>query len=386
MNISIYPGSSSFSLFSASYYGGTSSIPPTAFGFYDSDAAFKVDADRVTTFAARRLGYPMQNVELQDINFWMAFEEAVTTYGNELYSYLVRDNMLTLTGAPTSTTINNTIITPNLGEVIRLSQQYASEAGVGGNITYRKGSINLTASIQDYNLEAWASSSLNGVTGSIEIKRIYYQSPPVLAGLSPLSADSASMGVIVDSSFSNFLLTPLNLDLGIRQQIEMNQQVRLSNYTFELINNRLRIFPIPDGTVDKLWFDYIQVNDRANNSIVQASGSVTNPSNVPYTNPTYTQINSIGRQWIFEYTLALCKEMLGLVRGKYVNIPIPDSEITLNQGDLLSMASKEKEDLITRLRLYFDETSKQKLLERKAIESGFRNSELGNIPMTIYIG
>ena len=113
---------------------------------------------------------------------------------------------------------------------------------------------------------------------------------------------------------------------------------------------------------------------------------ITNESNVPYGNPTYTQINSIGRSWIFEYTLALAKEMLGYVRGKYSTVPIPGAEVTLNQGDLISAATAEKEALITRLREYFDSTSRQALLERRAAESVARKSELGEVPMTIYIG
>ena len=135
MNIPIYPGSSSFT---------TGSTP---FGFYDNDAQFQTDADKVTTFCARLLGYPIMEVELQDLNFYAAFEEAVTTYGNELYAYQVRDNMLSLEGAPTSSNLNNALITPNMATIIRLSQQYGEEAGVGGNVTYYSGSIAVTGSI-----------------------------------------------------------------------------------------------------------------------------------------------------------------------------------------------------------------------------------------------
>ena len=114
MNIPIWPGSSSF-------FPGE-----TPFGFYDYDYQFQTDADKVTTFCARRLGYPIMEVELQDLNFYAAFEEAITTYGNELYAYQVRDNMLSLEGAPTSSNLNNALITPNMATIIRLSQQYAS--------------------------------------------------------------------------------------------------------------------------------------------------------------------------------------------------------------------------------------------------------------------
>jgi hypothetical protein len=102
--------------------------------------------------------------------------------------------------------------------------------------------------------------------------------------------------------------------------------------------------------------------------------------------PTYSQINAVGKSWIFDYALALCKEMLGYIRGKYGTIPIPGREVTLNQADLLTAATAEKLALIERLRVYLDETSKKSLLERRAQESDFRKQEINNVPMVIYIG
>jgi hypothetical protein len=180
---------------------------------------------------------------------------------------------------------------------------------------------------------------------------------------------------------------PINYDLQKIQAIEFNDQIRKSNYSFELINNQLRIFPIPLRD-QILHFEYILKSDR-NNPVVSGSmgqGKITNVSNVPYTNPTYSYINSIGRQWIFEYTLALCKEMLGYIRGKYSTVPIPNSEVTLNHGDLITAATAEKTSLIERLRAYLDETSRSKLLEKRAQESDNLQKELSNVPYTIYVG
>jgi hypothetical protein len=123
-NIPIWPGSSSFAQVSASYYATPSTWPPpTPFGFYDSDSQFQSDANKVANFCALRLGYPIENVELQDINFWAGFEEAVTIYGNELYAFQTRDNYLSLEGAPTSVDVNDDIVTPTFSTIVRLSQQ-----------------------------------------------------------------------------------------------------------------------------------------------------------------------------------------------------------------------------------------------------------------------
>jgi hypothetical protein len=131
-------------------------------------------------------------------------------------------------------------------------------------------------------------------------------------------------------------------------------------------------------------FNILKESDRQN-PYSDGTNKVTNVAEVPFENPNYNQINSIGRQWIFEYTLSIAKEMLGYIRGKYGTIPIPDANVTLNQSDLISAATSEKNALIERLRGYFDETSRDKLLERRANENDFLQKELNKVPYTIYI-
>jgi len=167
----------------------------------------------------------------------------------------------------------------------------------------------------------------------------------------------------------------------------MSDTIRRSNYSFEMHNNHLRIFPIPDGTVDKMYFEYILGSERSDASfIIGETSAIANIYDVPYKNPNYDKINSVGRSWIFEYALAICKEMLGYVRGKYDTVPIPNDTVKLNQSDLITAATSEKERLIDRLRAYLGETSREKLLERRAAESDFIQKELSNVPFPIYIG
>ena len=227
----------------------------------------------------------------------------------------------------------------------------------------------------------------------LEIKRVFYESPPAIVKFfDPYAGTGAGVMNVMDSfgwsGYSpaiNFVLMPLNYDLQVIQQIEMSDTVRRSNYSFEVQNNKLRLFPIPDGSVSKLYFQFLLKSERLANSISGNTGSIANVSNVPYTNPVYTYINSVGRSWIFEYALTLSKEMLGYVRGKYTTVPIPGSEVTMNQQDLLSSATAEKTALIDRLRAYLDETSREKLLERRSLETEYRQKELNQVPQPIYI-
>lgn len=383
MNIPIWPGSSSFQ------------PGDTPFGFYDNEYQFQIDANKFAKFAAQRLGYPLVEVELQDLNFYTAFEEAVTTYGNELYAYQVAENLLSFQGNPqTIGPANNRVIQENLASIIRLSQQYGEEAGVGGTIDYHTGSLDLTAGQQNYDMNQWAID--NGIQGRIEIKRIFYEAPPAITRyFDPYAGTGTGMMQMLDSfgwgSYSpaiNFMLMPINYDLQKIQAIELNDQIRKSQYTFELVNNKLRIFPIPlGGGRHRLRFEYILESDR-NMPYAPNTGQdmITNASNVPYENPVYGQINSIGRQWIFEYGLTIVKEILGYVRGKYSTIPIPGSEVTLNQSDLISSATADKTSLIERLRAYFDTTSRKTLLANKAEEAASQMSILNDVPMTIFIG
>jgi hypothetical protein len=406
-NIPIWPGSSSFAQVSASYYDLNVWPPPTPFGFYDTDTQFKNDANKVANFCALRLGYPIENVELQDINFWAGFEEAVTIYGNELYAFQTRDNYLSLEGASTSVDVNTDVVTPTFSSIVRLSQQYGEEAGAGGNVTWFKGQLVLRPGVQDYDLSEWAIA--NGIEGGIEIKNVFYQPPPAINQLySPtLMTGQGGLGGVPPAGvygmgygYTNYLMMPTSFTMQNIQAIEMQNTVTLSNYTFNIVNNIISVFPIP-GTGDfelgvddggglgyghYLVFDFIKIQDRIDAAFANGTNKISNTSNVPYVNPTYSAINSIGRAWIFEYTLAKAKEVLGLVRNKYSSIPIPGAEVTLNGNELVSSAATEKEALINRLREYFDQTSRQALLERRAAESAARVQEISQVPMTIFIG
>ena len=367
----------------------------TPFGFYDADSQFQVDAVKVAKFCAQRMGYPIVDIELDSGSFFTAFEEAVTTYGNELYAYKVRENYLSLEGVQTGSAqdLNTKVVSPTMARIIDLSEQYGVEAGSGGNVNWYDGLISMTASQQEYDLDAWASAE--GVTGSIEIKRVFYEAPPAIVRyFDPYAGTGTDLQGLLESfgfgNYSpgiNFMLMPINFDLQKMQAIEFNDQIRKSNYSFEVHNNKLRIFPIPDNSTGAIKIQYILKSERAAAAFQDGTNKITNVSQVPYANPEYTKINSVGRSWIFEYTLALAKEMLGYVRGKYGNsVPVPGSSVTLNAPDLLSAATSEKTALIERLRSYFDETSRDKLLERRAQETDFRAKELNQVPFTIYIG
>jgi hypothetical protein len=385
-NIAIWNGTSTFT---------TGSTP---FGFYDADASFRTDADKVAQWCAQRLGYPLVEVELQSGSFYAAFEEAVTTYGNEVYQWKIRENYLNLEGSTTGSTLNNQVITPNLGSIIRISETYASEAGAGGDTTWYTGSFTLKNNVQDYDVAADLRSQ--GITGSIEIKKIFYESPPAIVRyFDPYAGTGTGIQSLLEtfgfgqmSPGINFMLMPIYFDVQKVQAIQLNDQIRKAAFSFDIHNNKVRVFPIPTGVTekynDKMFIHYI-IKEERNNPVTpynaQASGSlITNVSNVPYINPVYVQINSIGRQWIRQYALATVKEILAYVRGKYSTVPIPGAEVTLNQADLLTDARAEKIALLEQLRAMLDQTSRKTQLEQQSNEADFMQKQLANVPLPIY--
>ena len=378
-NIAIWGGSSTFT---------TGSTP---FGFYDTDTEFQTDADKVANFCASRLGYPLMDVELNSGSFYTCFEEAVTTYGNEVFQYKIKENYLNLEGASTGSSMNNQLTDPTLNRIIQIAKHYGTEAGVGGNVTKYTGSLALSASQQTYDLDAWAVAE--GITGSIEIRKVFYEAPPAIQRyFDPYAGTGTGIQSLMSAfdfgSFSpgvNFMLMPISYDMALLQGIEFNDQIRKSHYSFEIINNQLRIFPVPTAT-GSLYFEYYKEVDKSVINYDSSTNLITNIGEVPYDNPQYTHINSVGRQWIFRYTLALAKEMLAYVRGKYGTVPIPGSEATLNQADLLADARTEKTELLANLREMLDATGRTAQIEAQAKEAADVQETLKTVPMTIYVG
>ena len=385
VNVPIWPGSSSF-------FPGD-----TPFGFYDNDFIFQSEADKIADWCAKRLGFPLSDIELQKENFYTCFEESVTEYGAQLNSYNIRDNMLNLFGASTGSNLTGKKVSANFGGLIELAEEYGTEAMSGGNVTYRTGSINIVQGQQIYDLTSTASINLeSGTPGidAIEIKRLYHNAPPAIARFfDPFIGSGIGTQQMLDSfGFGNyspgvsFMMMPIYADMLRMQAIELNDTVRRSAYSFQISNDRIRVFPIPDASnFTKIHFDYILKDDRSN-PLKGKTGTISDYSNVPYQNVVYSNVNSVARQWIRRYTLALAKEMLGYIRGKYSSLPIPNAEITLNGTDLVSAAQTEKEGLITELKEILDTMSRQAQLERKQAEADALQSQFNKMPMKIYIG
>jgi hypothetical protein len=376
---------------------GTSSFAPgsTPFGFFDADTLFASQADKVANWCAVRLGYPLSDIELQAIHFYSCFEEATLEYSNQVNQFSIRDNMLILQGSPANANLTAAPVNTNLNRIIAIAKNYGTEAGSGGYLTYKTASINVTKDKQVYDIHNFNFEVQSDSTKDIEIKRIFHNTPPAIVRyFDPfVGTGLGSQQLLENFGWGNyspgvsFLMMPVYADLLRLQAIEFNDLVRKSGYSFEVTGDRLKIFPIP--TYDyKLYIEYITVQDRANlnSGSFVSSGSVGDISNAPYQLHTYSSINPSGRQWIYKYTLALAKEVLGNIRNKYGSIPIPGAEITLNGADLISQAQTEKDVLIQQIRENLEAVSRQAQLQKMTEEADNLQAQLSKIPLKIYIG
>ena len=382
IQISIWPGSSSFA-------SGSS----TPFGFFDSDTTFRAHADKVSEWCAIRLGYPINDIELQEGHIYACFEEAVLEYSNQVNQYSIRDNMLLLQGAPTGSNLTGKPINSTLDRLISIAKNYGTEAGSGGNLIYKSASIDVITGKQVYNISNFSFETASDSTKAIEVKKVFHSTPPAIVKyFDPFVGTGLGSQTMLESfgwgAYSpgvSFLMMPVYADLLRLQAIEMNDMIRKSAYSFEITGDRLKIFPVPASDY-KVFIQYITVESRAALAFNAPANSIGDFSNAPYELHTYSYINPAGKQWIFKYTLALAKEVLGNIRSKYNTIPIPGAEITLNGTDLVAQGQTEKESLITQLRENLEAVSRQQQIAKGTEEGDNIQSQLNKVPLTIYIG
>ena len=390
----------------SAFLSASASAEATPFGLYDSDSDFRSDAPKTAVWVAKRLGYPIVNIELDNSQIWACFEESVSEYSAQINQFNLRNNLDILRGQPKGRVANfsQTLVDGSfMPTAVRMSQQYGTLAGVGGETSIKKAYINITASVQMYDLmnqavDAETSSSFATLfTGSstIDVTRVFHDPTPAISRFfDPYSVGAQGTLNLMDefgfgqySPAAQFLLMPLYEDILRIQAIEFNDTIRKSQHSFNIVDNKLQIFPVPtNATPTKMYFEYISRDEFEHDSQTIQSDSLSDYSDIPYDFIQYSFINDVGKQWIRKYTLALSKELLGAIREKYSSVPIPDGEVSLDGAALRAEAQVEKDMLITQLRENLDEMSRKNVMENKAHESTHHQEMLRKVPLKLYIG
>ena len=377
----------------------------TPFGLYDTDTDFRNDGPKTAHWCATRLGYPVVDVELIDTQFYACFEESTSEYSAQVNQFNLRNNLDILRGQPKGKVANysQTLVDGSyLPTTVRMSQQYGTLAGVGGSTSIKKAYVNLTASVSTYDLMTKAVdvesgrnfSAIFSGSSTVDVTKVFYEATPAIARFfDPYSVGAqGTLNLMSELGFGNFspaaqfLMMPLYEDILRMQQIEFNDHLRKSAHTFNIVDNKLQIFPIPTTTLTKIYFEYISRDEFEHDSQTIQSDSLSDYSDIPYDFIQYSNINDVGKQWIRKYTLALSKELLGAIREKYSSIPIPDGEVSLDGAALRAEAQVEKDELVKQLRENLEEMSRKNVMENKTHESNHHQEMLRKVPLKLYVG
>ena len=399
-------------------------LNPLPFGFYMQGpdyAAFASGAADQVGYVYKKLGGDVLDIELTQYNVYAAYEEAVLEYSYLVNIHQAKNSLNNLLGATTASFDEDGQIVEgdplngsNLESVLprytfdyvrRMATGISSEAGVNGDITYYSASFNTVADQQDYDLQAIVAAAVDAGdlvldTGDtidsnrITIRQVYYKTPRAMwrffayyGGLNVIG-NLSTYGQYADDSTFEVVPTWQNKLQAIMYEDSIN--TRISHYSYELRNNKLRLFPIPTiSSPDKFFFRFTVKKDSFEEYSDRKSGlrGVNNMNNLPFQNIPYSSINSIGKQWIRRFALALCKEMLGQIRGKLSGVvPLPGGAVTLNSSALLSEASKEMSDLRTELKAVLDELTYEKLVTKDSNMTKAAADTLKQVPVPLFVG
>tara|TARA_R100001126_G_scaffold84743_1_gene53108 strand:- start:13 stop:1197 length:1185 start_codon:yes stop_codon:yes gene_type:complete len=381
---------------------GFNVVGETPHGIYDSDSEFQNDSLTVCKYVARKLGHPIMQLEFNTGSMYACFEEAVSEYSQQINHYNTKNWMWEHYGSTnrqSGSVLGDMGVhepeAPHMGTTFLLSEQYGEAVNIGGGVTMHTGSITITGSKQVYNLETESNITSSHNNKRLEIQKVFNQAPAAISKFyDPFAGTYDNIELLDSFGFGNvspavsYILRPISYDLARANAIETNDLVRKSAYSFEIINNQMRIFPRPESADDgeKIFFHYYVKEDKQGVTRTYTNSKVSDPSNIPYTFLTYSEINAAGRNWVRKYTLALAKELLGIIRSKYASLPLPNGEVNMDGEALKSEGREEKANLLEELNTFLESVS---LKEQANAEQEVANSQqevLNKAPLKIYIG
>jgi len=374
---------------------------PTPFGSFNDESGFQSDADKMIVFVKRKLGDDILSVELTKKQIWSNLEESVFEYSSILNQYQAKSQLVNFLGYPTGSVLSGSeqkFPRENLEYLARFAEPYASEAGIGGSYNMISGSITLKANQQDYDFLTdlkdtagnviYDSAENSNPKTKLRISEVFHFSPQ--AAYRFFDTTSAINYLNNEFSFESFTpetifyVLPVFEDILRAGQLDLSNRVRRSNYSYKVIGTNIRIFPQPTMQADgrKLWLRVRMYSDPLNPSYQDDTlYGVSNLSNIPFGVLQYDKINSIGKQWIRQYTLALSREQLGLVRSKFSNIPIPGSDLQLDGNSLVTSGREDKTKLIEELKTMLETMTYDKLIEISALRAENMQKQLKFSPM-----
>jgi len=372
----------------------------TPHAIYDTDSEFQSDSLTICKYVARKLGHPVMQLEFNSGSIYACFEEAVSEYSQQIHHYNTKNWMWEhygssnrQSGSSMSSTGSHEPEASHMGSTFLLSEQYGEAVNVGGGVNLYTGSITLTSSKQVYDLENDATLEQTG--DRLEIQRVFNHGPAAISKFyDPFAGTYDNIELLDSFGFGSvspavsYIMRPISYDIARAGAIETNDLIRKSAYSFELVNNKMRIFPNPEtgDNGEKIHFHYYVKGDRQSTTRTYTTSRVSDPSNIPYKFITYEEINAPGRQWIRKFTLALAKELLGIIRSKYASMPLPNGEVSLDGEALKAEGREEKANALEELKEFLESVSLSEGARKEQEVAESQQQVLNKAPLKIYIG
>ena len=390
------------------------------YGIYLDNPDFVSGAVDQVAFTYKMLGGDVLDIELMEGNVYTSYELGVLEYSSIINSHQAENVLSDFLGAttgtfdqdgelktgPLSSSLSGSSValkfpTFDFAYSERIGSGLAQSAGFGDNVRMYSASFALTGGVQDYNLQAIVSASQSGSVWDnlvqnkkVRIERVYYKSPAAMWRFfgymnigGGVYGNLSSYGMYADDS--TFEIVPAWQNILQAQQFETNLYTRGSHYSYELRDNYLKIYPPPCVSYPRrMWFNFSIPQDTWSQDPNATTGvdGINNMNTLPFANLPYNNINSMGKQWIRKYALAVSKEMLGQIRGKFATIPIPGNDVTLNASELLSQAKEEQEALKEALRTQLEKLTYGALIKGDAEMAADAEAVMTHVPMGIYTG
>ena len=381
-------------------------------GAYTGSVSFLTGAASQVSYTYKKLGGDILDLEITSGSVFANYEEATLEYSYLVNIHQSKNSLSFALGSGTGSFNHQGQLTegtdaslkfPNytFDYALKIGDRFSHEAGVGGSIPIYSASFDMVANQQDYDLQAIVSASAlaGGVpyesidrTKKITIRDVYYRTPYAAwrfygyyGGLNVVG-NYHDYGQYTDQS--TFQVIPAWHNKLQAVSYEDHLYTRTSHYSYEIIDNKLRIYPIPSTvSPEKFWFRFSVAPGAFETTSDDSITGVNNMNTLPFANIPYESINSIGKQWIRRFALALSKETLGQVRGKFGgNVPIPGDNIQLNASDLLSQAKEEQNALRTELKEILDTMTYDKLAEMDKNMVENQSEIINNVPLKIFVG
>lgn len=372
--------------------------------FLPNSDSLTAEAGSVMNWVKLRLGYPTLEVELTNDQIGSAFEEASIVFSSEIAKFKAKNSYLDMLGIKKDSDLDVMSPMPSAKFIKRYVAQFSTDAGVGGKVNYNKAYLTTQTNKTRYHFnelkDADTGNSISGsLTGTLIPYHVYYVKP--LSGyryFDPMQGSSfllyREMGATDAYAINSRLLysMPLYENLLRFQWFENFDKLFKAQFKWNIVGEYIYLSPRPQNNMkvfvewaDSYTIDNVYSDFMSNISDESLTAYTTDITNIPFKNVDYLKINDFSKNWIRQYTLALCKEMLGLIRGKMLQLPIPDSEISLNYGELLLEGRESQSALKQEIREFLDDIISSESLKREGEILDVSQKYLNKQPMKIYI-